>query len=1046
MCAAIVAVLLLLAITSHHSGPEFVTHDCTRLQPVPAVVISSSLCRITADRRLLIATDRVYRPRPQRSPSAVLVALLLLLGGVENNPGPSASSSSSVGLLNSRSACHKAALIHDVISDNKLDILMLTETWIPSDAPDAVKLDVAPQGYNVVHRHRASSTERRGGGLAVIHRDCFRATPVDVGDFSEFEVVAAKVVGRRSASVVVVCVYRPPSTVTSAFIDQLSDLFDRLITLDSRFLVAGDFNVPGDVNGLDSRTADVLAVYGLRQHVSSPTHRDGNTLDLILTRDDDTSRGQLISDVAVQPICFSDHHLVTCRLGLPPPPSPVTTTFTYRPLRRMDKQAFCRDILQSQLYGSLQSGADEYADLFDAEVTRVLDIHAPLRTARRRCSGQHDTYVLSDEAQQAKRQRRRLERRYRRTGLQSDKQAYNAACKAARDSIMTSRADHIKSQLEQASGDIQATWRTAQTLLHSRQRVVYDDAECADLVDKFSKFFVDKVRCIRDNITAALLQSSHRVFASRPHTGPELSAFPPVTIDEVRKLLTSMPRKTSPLDVLPVSLLKDSADVFAPAITRLANLSLQTGRFPKRFKSAQVLPLLKKAGLDRSSPANYRPISNLSTVSKVLERLVLARLRPHLTNSTNFSKRQSAYRQGHSTETTLLDVLENVYTAADDKEVTVLIGLDLSAAFDTVCHSTLIQRLQTEFGVSGTVLSWIQSYLQDRKQFIKLGQHRSPEAILEVGVPQGSVLGPLLFAVYCSPVADVIASHGVRYHQYADDTQLHLAMRADNTADGLSVLAACTIDVKQWYMQNGLQLNPDKSEVLLMGMTHQLRAVSSLTSLSVAGVDLPVADSMKVLGVTLDRRLTFDKHVSAVARSCNYHARAIRHIRHLLSQDLAQTLACSLILSRIDYCNAVLYGAPSGTIQKLQRVQNNAARIVNQAPRRSHTNSLLQELHWLPVEQRIMYKLAVLTYKTRQTSVPEYLSRHITTRSSTRSLRSSSAPLLQVPFRRTSFGKRSFSTAAPSVWNSLPTSVLNCDSLTLFKARLKTYLFSSAFG
>jgi len=200
-----------------------------------------------------------------------------------------------------------------------------------------------------------------------------------------------------------------------------------------------------------------------------------------------------------------------------------------------------------------------------------------------------------------------------------------------------------------------------------------------------------------------------------------------------------------------------------------------------------VLPLLKEAGLDRSSPANYRPISNFTTVSKVLERLVLARLRPHLTNSANFSKWQAAYRQGHSTETALIDVLESVYTAAD-KEITVLIGLDLSAAFDTVCHSTLTQWLQTEFGMSGTAISWIQSYVHGRTQYVKMGQHQSSEATLEVGVPQGLVLGPLLFAVYCSPVADVIASHGVRYHQYADDTQLHLAMRADNTADGLSVL------------------------------------------------------------------------------------------------------------------------------------------------------------------------------------------------------------------------------------------------------------------
>ena len=120
-------------------------------------------------------------------------------------------------------------------------------------------------------------------------------------------------------------------------------------------------------------------------------------------------------------------------------------------------------------------------------------------------------------------------------------------------------------------------------------------------------------------------------------------------------------------------------------------------------------------------------------------------------------------------------------TDAVNKEITVLIGLDLSAAFDTVCHSTLTQRLLTEFGVSGTAISWIQSYLHGRTQYVKMGQHQSSEATLEVGVPQGSVFGPLLFAVYCSLVADIIASYGIRYHQYADDTQLHLAMRADNS-------------------------------------------------------------------------------------------------------------------------------------------------------------------------------------------------------------------------------------------------------------------------
>jgi len=210
--------------------------------------------------------------------------------------------------------------------------------------------------------------------------------------------------------------------------------------------------------------------------------------------------------------------------------------------------------------------------------------------------------------------------------------------------------------------------------------------------------------------------------------------------------------------------------------------------------------------------------------------------------------------------------------------------------------------------------------------------------------------------MYCSPMTDVIESHGVRYHQYADDTQLHLAMRADNTnntASGLSVLDACTDDVKLWFMQNGLQLNPDKSEAIIMGTANQLRAASSLLSVKVAGIDLPVAEDINVLGVVLDQSLTFDKHISAVGQSCNYHAQAIHHIRHLLTTELTQTFACSLILSRIDYCNSVLHGAPSSTILKLQQIQNNATRIVHQVPRRSHVHSLLKELHWLPVEQRI---------------------------------------------------------------------------------------------
>jgi len=327
-----------------------------------------------------------------------------------------------------------------------------------------------------------------------------------------------------------------------------------------------------------------------------------------------------------------------------------------------------------------------------------------------------------------------------------------------------------------------------------------------------------------------------------------------------------------------------------------------------------------------------------------------------------------------------------------------------------------------------------------------MGRHRSDAVRLDVGVPQGSVLGQVLFAVYVSPVADVISQHGVKYHQYADDTQLRLSMRADNTAAGLAVLAACTVDVRQWYMQNGLQLNPDKSEALVIGTTNQLHATTSpVTTVSVAGVDLPVADELKVLGVVLDKHLSLDSHATSVARACNYHAWAIRHICHLLTTDLAVTLACSLILSRLDYCNSVLYGAPAGSIQKLQRVQNIAARITLQTTRRQPAEPLLKLMHWLPVRQRIQYKLATLTYKIRHTNTPSYLSRHIQSRQSARQLRSSSKPLPCKSTTRTHFADRAYRCSAPAVWISLPADIVDCTSLAAFRTRLKTYLFRVAF-
>ena len=287
---------------------------------------------------------------------------------------------------------------------------------------------------------------------------------------------------------------------------------------------------------------------------------------------------------------------------------------------------------------------------------------------------------------------------------------------------------------------------------------VLSSNECKRLCNGFSDFFRDKINSLKATINLQFGNSSADVLYADPrHTGESFSLIQPPTVEEVTKLISAMPAKSSPVDNIPTSLIKSCVDLFAPLITRLATLSFRDGVFPEVYKIASVTPLLKKKGLDRDSPANFRPISNLHTISKILERIFLSKIIDHIEQSPNFNRAQSAYRRGFSTETALLRLLNDVYSAADGGHRSLLVLLDLSAAFDCIDINTLERRLEHTFGFTGAVLSWLRSYLNNRSQFVRVGEVKSSTSPCKFGVPQGSVLGPLFFSLYVAPIANVIA-------------------------------------------------------------------------------------------------------------------------------------------------------------------------------------------------------------------------------------------------------------------------------------------------
>ena len=416
---------------------------------------------------------------------------------------------------------------------------------------------------------------------------------------------------------------------------------------------------------------------------------------------------------------------------------------------------------------------------------------------------------------------------------------------------------------------------------------------------------------------------------------------------------------------------------------------------------------------------------------------------PHFAATGRFNSLQSAYRKHHSTETALLKILDDLYRIVDERKSAVLIGLDLSAAFDTIEHDILIDRLESTFSVTGTALRWFGTYLREREQYVVAGGERSARTRCVFGVPQGSVLGPFLFSVYVSPITEVITSHGVQFHQYADDTQLYVAVKSD--AD-VQKLEECTIAVRDWFTENGMLLNPDKSEVLLVARKGNAEKFAHGTGVKVAGSDIAFSVQLKSLEVTLDQNLSFDQHVSNIVKASNFNIRALRHIRPMLDRSVANTIACSIVSTRLDYCNSLLYGTSVKNVTRLQRVQNTLARVVSGTRRRDHITPVLRNLHWLPVLQRIQYKIALITHKTLCTGQPLYLRSLVHEHKPTRHLRSEGQRLLAKPTGLLSAQtSRAFTRAAESVWNTLPEIVRKTDHLATFKKKLKTTLFTSAY-
>jgi hypothetical protein len=560
----------------------------------------------------------------------------------------------------------------------------------------------------------------------------------------------------------------------------------------------------------------------------------------------------------------------------------------------------------------------------------------------------------------------------------------------------------------------------------------------------FSKAFSAKVEKVRSATSSA----EPYEFDDGVQCRSKLDNLDYITEEDVTHLVLRAANKNCGLDPAPTWIVKTFVTDLAPFIANLINVSTHTGQFPSSQKCAIVTPILKKATLDPNDLNNYRPVSNLSFLSKILERSVYERLNFYLKDRDLMPENQSAYRQHHSTETVLLDVMADAFVASDSGKVTLLGLLDQSSAFDVVDHSILLDRLYNKFGFDGSVLQWIRSYVTGRTQYVNYNCSLSETTSVLYGVPQGSVLGPILYLLYTSEVSSVVQRFGFKVHAYADDLQIYDSCYPVHASRLVLRLSECIKAVQDWMSTNRLCLNPSKTELIWLTSSRKLHHCP-MDEVQLCGSVVKPSLQVRNLGVILDSAMTMIPHVNKIIGLCYFHIRQLRNIRRSLTADATHALVRALIHSRLDYCNALLIGLPEYMFTRLQSVLRAAARLILKVPSRVGVlERMKSELHWLGFPERVTYKVAVMTFKSVRGHAPTYLTKRFTLVSDMpgrKQLRSASNNLLEPPVSKTlTIGTRSFYHAGSTVWNDLPGQMRMYGlSLYCFRKELKTVLFRS---
>ena len=952
------------------------------------------------------------------------------------------------------------------LQDQECDICFVQETYL-KEADTAKLQEIRDYGWDILSDPRK---HRSGGGIAFLSRKSLKLGANEkVTKYKSFQVMEA-VLGTTSGLIRLINVYRPPYTkkarfTESKFLEEFEDYLCDLSGKSGQPMIAGDFNIHVEkpLDFYPRKFLDLLNQHDLCQCVPlKPTHDMGGTLDLVVTTEELKKNLQGHINI-IYSGTSSDHALVLFNTSLEAESSAESEVrkISYRNFDNIDITDFKKDLLLSSLgnpdiWNSYDlNGA---VSLYNSVLNELMDKHCPLTE---KTVGKRGKPWVDEELRQLRRKRRAAERAWR--DGKGQRLTYIDLRNKFNSLEKDKRCSYNRKALMASSGDVKTLYKKLNRLLGKSSQKLPSSSHCdaEGLSEEFKDFFAEKVNSIRSNI----VEESNSTI-SDPGNGNEikeavvnincrLDELSPINIEELKELISTMSNKFCNLDPIPTFLLKRCVDELAPILLHIVNLSVSLGEFPTEMKKAVVKPTLKKDNLDADCLKNYRPVSNLPAISKVLERVVLNQLNIYLGDNGLHCPVQSGYRPNHSCETLHVRMTDDILREIQSDNIVIVVLLDLSAAFDTIDHDILIDKLLKDFGICGQALRWFKSYLEHRSFCVKIDKALSDFLCLLFGVPQGSLLGPILFILYIKFLQMIAAKYGLSIQLYADDSQLYISFHPSRPSELQNVtdnVNKCLAEIKSWMVKNFMKLNESKTELLIMGKPLVLQKFNLEVKIQFGAAEITPTvlngDNWKSLGVKLDEALNMERQINSVKQACSWTMTNLRTISRYLDERVKLMLVKQLIISKVDYCNALYMNLPMVRLKKLRSVLNAGIRFIyNITDRTEDLLHYYKKAHILPIQQRIFFKACLLSYKIVYDCAPDYLQELVQLEeprglAMTRSTSVNDHLRFKVPKMSTlKASNRRFTYYAPECWNSIPLRLRKIEDISTFKSMLKNYLY-----